>query len=135
MVDGDHSEDGKIKPQSKIEAKCKADGALFFQLSKKDIENYCHPDAIRRVLISNIKKVEGEKTQNPKIVQIQQCNIILQDSTDVDKYLKELGICNKFKESKVNLEIFRNMSSTEWQEMDSRDELKNFIESIYRQIS
>jgi len=50
MIDGDRKNAEQHIPQKKLnwKKKCEEDGGIFFILRKRDIENYIHPDAIRR---------------------------------------------------------------------------------------
>ncbi|OQX50586.1 hypothetical protein B5M47_03715 [candidate division CPR3 bacterium 4484_211] len=134
LVDGDDGKDGKDKWRERIKARCESDGADFKKLDKREIENYCHPNRIKECIISSIREKEGENSQNPKIEEIQSCEILINDDTDVEKHLKELGICSDFK-SGLNVRVFTQMTKAEWEEMDSQAEIKNFIESIYSKIN
>ncbi|QQS43867.1 AAA family ATPase [Candidatus Roizmanbacteria bacterium] len=133
LVDGDDKKNGKEKWAESIKSKCECDGAEFVKLSKREIENYCHPSRIKKCLISIIKKREGENTQNPHISAIETCNLNIKDDTDVEKYLKEKKLCNEFK-SGVNISVFKEMTKEEWEECDNNNEVKNFIEGIYSRI-
>lgn len=133
MVDGDDNEDGKDKWRERIKNKCESDGADFKKLKKREIENYCHPDSIRKCIISNIKKQEGENSQNPRIETITSSTIEFDGSTDVGKYLEEMKLVSNFKNS-LNIEVFNNMTKDEWEKMDNEGEIKSFVEGIYKKI-
>jgi predicted ATP-dependent endonuclease of OLD family len=113
LVDGDNGDKTKQKEKVKIKDQCKADGALFCELSKRDIENYCCPDTIKSVY--NIGAV-----------------IQIDDKIDVEPYLKGLGL-PRFKSGK-NIKVFESMTKAEWDTMDSKSEIRNFIEEIYNRI-
>jgi len=116
MVDGDDKKNGKEKWCERIKATCDNDGAGFKKLSKREIENYCHPNAICRICSD-----------------LDASNIAITDDTDVPKHLKELGLLNKFKND-LNIKVFDEMTKNEWEEMDTSGELKDFIEKIYKKI-
>lgn len=116
MVDGDDQSNGKGKWCERIKAKCYADTADFKKLSKREIENYCHPQAICR-----------------KCTDLDISRIAIQDDTDVAKHLKEIGLVKNFKND-LNIEVFNEMTKEEWQEMDSHGEIKQFIGDIYNKI-
>ncbi len=116
MVDGDDQSNGKGKWCERIKAKCDEDTADFKKLSKREIENYCHPQAICR-----------------KCTDLDIARIAIQDDTDVAKHLKEIGLVKNFKND-LNIEVFNEMTKEEWEEMDSSGEIKQFIENIYNKI-
>ena len=116
MVDGDDKKDGKEKWREKIRAKCDSDGADFKKLTKRDIENYCHPQAICRVCDS-----------------LNVADINIDADTDVPKHLKDLGLTKNFKND-LNIEVFNEMTQVEWGESDSDKEIKQFIETVYTKI-
>ncbi|MBU1730564.1 AAA family ATPase [Patescibacteria group bacterium] len=116
MVDGDDKTNGKEKWCERIKAKCESDSADFKKLSKREIENYCHPQAICR------------KCPNLTI-----SSITIDKDTDVPKHLKELGLIKNFKND-LNIEVFNEMTKDEWEEIDTSEEIKQFIESIYTKI-
>jgi len=116
MVDGDDQLNGKDKWCKKIEAKCNEDAADFKKLSKREIENYCHPQAIYR-----------------KCPQLDFSKISIQNDNDIAKHLKEIGLVKNFKND-LNIEVFNEMTKEEWEEMDSSGEIKQFIENIYNKI-
>ncbi len=116
MVDGDDKRNGKEKWCESIKATCDNDGAGFKKLSKREIENYCHPKAICRICADlDISK------------------IAINDDADVPKHLKELGLKRNFKND-LNTKVFYEMTKEEWEEMDSSSEIKHFIEAIYNKI-
>jgi predicted ATP-dependent endonuclease of OLD family len=116
MVDGDDQSNGKGEWCERIKAKCDEDTADFKKLSKREIENYCHPQAIcRKCTDLNISK------------------IAIQDDTDVAKHLKEIGLVKNFKND-LNIEVFNKMTKEEWEQTDSNNEIKEFIEAIYTKI-
>lgn len=116
MIDGDDKENGKRKWGERIKSKCDTDGADFKKLTKREIENYCHPQAICR-----------------KISDLNACDIVIDNETDVQKLLKELGLVRKFKNG-LNVEVFSNMTKKEWEEIDKDGEIKQFIEAVYSKI-
>lgn len=116
MVDGDDQLNGKDKWRERIKAKCDEDKADFKKLSKREIENYCHPQAICR-----------------KCTGLDASKITIQDDTDVAKHLKEIGLVKNFKNG-LNIEVFNEMTKAEWEEIDATAEIKNFIEAIYAKI-
>lgn len=116
MVDGDDKTNGKEKWCEKIKAKCDSDGAGFKKLSKREIENFCHPKAICRICAD-----------------LDVNNIAINDNIDVPKHLKELGLKRNFKND-LNIKVFNEMTKDEWEEMDTSSELKDFIETIYNKI-
>lgn len=116
MVDGDDKTNGKEKWREKIKFKCDSDGAEFKKLTKREIENYCHPQAICR-------KCPG---LNPS-------SIVIVDKTDVSKHLKDLGLVQNFKND-LNIKVFNEMTKAEWKEMDSAGEIKQVIETVYTKI-
>lgn len=116
MVDGDDQSNGKGKWCERIKAKCDEDTADFKKLSKREIENYCHPQAICR-----------------KCTDLDISKIAIQDETDVAKHLKEIGLVKNFKND-LNIEVFNEMTKEEWEQADSNNEIKGFIEAIYTKI-
>lgn len=98
MVDGDDKTNGKEKWCERIKAKCESDNANFKKLSKREIENFCHPQAICR-----------------KCPDLNADNIAINDNTDVPKHLKELGLIKNFKND-LNVEVFSEMTKNEWEE-------------------
>lgn len=116
MVDGDDKRNGKEKWCESIKAKCNSDGANFKKLSKREIENYCHPQAICRICAD-----------------LDASNIAVNDDIDIPKHLKELGLKRNFKND-LNVKVFNEMTKNEWEEMDISGELKDFIETIYNKI-
>lgn len=116
MVDGDDKRNGKEKWCESIKAACDNDGADFKKLSKREIENFCHPMAICRIC--------GD---------LDVSNIAINGNVDVPKHLKELGLKRNFKND-LNIKVFYEMTKEEWEEMDSSGEIKHFIEAIYGKI-
>ena len=116
MIDGDDKANGKQKWGERIKSKCDADGAGFKKLTKREIENYCNPKTICR------------KCPHLKIEDIE-----IENDTDVQKHLKELGLVPKFKNG-LNIEVFSDMTKEEWEEIDKDGELKQFIEVVYSKI-
>jgi len=116
MVDGDDKTNGKEKWCERIKTKCDSDSADFKKLSKREIENFCHPQAICR-----------------KCTDLDFNSIIINDDTDVPKHLKELGLIKNFKND-LNIEVFNEMTKTEWEEIDVVGEIKQFLEVIYTKI-
>lgn len=116
MVDGDDQSNGKGKWCERIKAKCDEDTADFKKLSKREIENYCHPQAICR-----------------KCTDLDISRIAIKDDTDVAKHLKEIGLVKNFKND-LNIEVFNEMTKEEWEQTDSNNEVKVFIEAIYTKI-
>ncbi|HUS51566.1 MAG TPA: AAA family ATPase [Candidatus Paceibacterota bacterium] len=132
FIDGDNGDESKQKEKERIRAKCEKDKALFCQISKREIENYCCPDKIKYCYIDAIKQKEGIGSQNPRIKEIEALEIKISDDTDVEKYLRELGL-EGFK-SNLNIKVFESMTKEEWQASDSGLEVKHFIENIYTKI-
>ena len=116
LVDGDDKTNGKDKWQAKIKAKCDSDNADFKKLIKREIENYCHPNAICRICTN-----------------LHVNSISINENTKVSSHLKELGLIKNFKND-LNVEVFNEMTKTEWEEMDTTGEIKKFIEEIYKKI-
>lgn len=116
MVDGDDQSNGKGKWCERIKAKCDEDTADFKKLSKREIENYCHAQAIYR-----------------KCTDLDVSKIAIQNDTDVAKHLKEIGLVKNFKND-LNIEVFSEMTKEEWEQTDSNNEVKEFIEAIYTKI-
>lgn len=116
MVDGDDKENGKEKWCKNIQSKCDTDNAAFKKLSKREIENYCHPKAICRKC--STLKLEDIKIEN---------------ETDVQKHLKDLGLNRNFKNG-LNIEVFTEMTKEEWEETDIDKEIRQFIEAVYSKI-
>jgi predicted ATP-dependent endonuclease of OLD family len=134
FLDGDNGDVCKQKEKEKIKNKCDEDKALFVKLSKREIENYCHPNKIKFCLISKIKEKEGKESKNPNINKLQTSSIKIQNDTDVEKYLKKEGLCNNFK-GKLNIKVFNEMTKEEWLEMDPNKEISTFIDNVYKKIS
>jgi predicted ATP-dependent endonuclease of OLD family len=132
LVDGDNGDEIKQKEKDKIEARCNDDGAFFYKLSKRDIENYCCPEKIKECYISNIKEREGESSQNPRIAEINELTLTLNADMDVEEYLKDKGFFN-FKKD-MNIKVFEAMTVDEWNRVDTTNEIKTFIETIYSKL-
>lgn len=130
FVDGDNNDLVKQKEKEIIKLKCESDNAFFYKLSKREIENYCHPEAIKRTLINEIIQMEGPESQNPRIEEIRNLEITINDEMDVDKYLSGIGIM-KFKSNEINLKVFKEMKKEEWLEIDTNNDLINFINDVY----
>ena len=132
FVDGDNGDEPKQKEKEKIKAQCDSDGALFFKLSKREIENYCQVDTIKNCYICDIKNREGENSQNPKILEIQSLNFSINDDTDVEEFLKKLGFYG-FKNG-MNIKVFESMTKREFEMVDSDSEIKQFINEVYKRF-
>lgn len=132
FVDGDNGDQTKQKEKEKIKAQCDNDGALFCKIFKREIENYCCPDRIKSCYVNNIKEKEDENSQNPRISEIEALEIEITDDTDVEKYLKELGLTG-FK-SGNNINVLNSMTKEEWEKADTNSEIKEFIKSVYSEI-
>ncbi len=132
LVDGDGGNEREKKWKQDVEQRCKTDGAIFHKLSKREIENYCCPQKIKHCYIRAIKDKKGEQTPNLKISEIENLNIEILDTTDVEKYLANLGLSN-FKKG-INIEVFKSMNENEWKTSDNTSEIKNFIDKIYAEI-
>ncbi len=129
LVDGDNGDVIKQKEKEKIKQRCEADDAIFCKLSKREIENYCCPEKIKECYIAEIKSKEGEQSQNPRIAEISASTLTINENTDVEKYLKESNL-NGFKKE-LNIKVIEAMSVDDWNGIDTTNEVKNFIESIY----
>jgi len=116
LIDGDDKKSGKEKWGERIKTKCDTDGAGFKKLDRREIENYCNPKAICRTCTG--LEVEDIKIEN---------------DTDVQKHLKELGLAQNFK-NKLNIKVFNDMTKDEWEEIDKAGEIKLFIEEVYTKI-
>jgi predicted ATP-dependent endonuclease of OLD family len=116
IVDGDDKLNGKERLHERLKNKCDADGAEFVRLTRREIENYCHPKAICRICTG---------------LRVEDINI--ESNTDVTKHLRDLGLERDFK-NKLNVDVFGEMTKAEWGEIDSNGEIKQFIEEIYRKI-
>jgi len=116
IVDGDSNDPIKEKEKVAIQSRCETDGAIFYKLSKKEIENYCHPAAISR-LCPDIKQEDIQIT----------------GEIDVSQHLKDIGLIRNFK-NKMNIKVFKEMTEKEWGEADEKDEFKNFLQEIYTQL-
>lgn len=125
LMDGDHGASDKVtkdKAKAKIKTRCDTDGAVFVELTKREIENYCHPTKIKEFYSNG-----GHDTQFDSTI------ITIENDTDVEKLLSDLGM-NGFK-NKKNIDTFKLMTTDEWKEVDPTDQIKNFIESVYSKIS
>ncbi|MDP1814527.1 MAG: AAA family ATPase [Leadbetterella sp.] len=132
LVDGDNGDEAKQKEKEKIKTRCDLDNALFYKLSKREIENYCCVDKIKECYISEIKQKEGEQSQNPRIAEVQAMELIIDENTDVEKYLKEQGLSGFKKE--MNIKVINEMSEDDWSRLDPINEIKTFIENIYSKL-
>ncbi len=124
LVDGDHgASDKKIKDKSKtkIKTRCGVDGAIFYELSKREIENYCHP-----VKIKECYSKGGYDTRFDTV------DVVINNDTDVEELLSASGM-NGLKNGK-NIEIFKSMTKENWKEVDTLDEIKSFFESVYSKM-
>ena len=119
MIDGDDKENGKQKWGERIKSKCDTDKADFKKLTKREIENYCNPKAICRIC--------------RKYLDLKYLDLKIEDDTDVQKHLKDLGLVQKFKNG-INVEVFNDMTKEEWEEIDKDSEIKQFIEKVYSKI-
>lgn len=129
LVDGDNGDVPKQKEKEKIKTRCEADGAIYCKLSKKDIENYCHPDRIKECYLEKIGG--GDDSEKTKI---QSTIITIDKDTDVEKHLFELGFKHSFKKG-LNIQVVKKMSVEDWETVDPQNEVKTFFESIYTKIS
>ncbi|MCE2503288.1 MAG: AAA family ATPase [Chlorobi bacterium] len=132
IVDGDNGDERKQIEKVKIKSKCDSDGALFKQLSKREIENFCPPEKIKECYISEIRSKEGAESINPRITKIDKTTLTIDDDTDVEKYLKDQGI-NGFKNG-MNIKVFESMDISDWESVDGDNEIKTFLESVYERI-
>ena len=133
MVDGDNGDAIKQKEKDKIKQRCDSDGAIFCKLSKREIENYCCPEKIKECYVAEIKSKEGEASQNPRIAEIEALTLTIDENTDVEKYLKENNL-NGFKKE-MNIKVIGVMSVKDWNKIDTTNEIKSFIDSIYTKIA
>ncbi|OKL40002.1 ATP-dependent nuclease [Pontibacter flavimaris] len=133
FIDGDNGDVSKSKANQKIKHHCENDGAIFFQLSRRDIENYCHPERIKAVYIDEIYSKEGDLSRNPIIQQYSSSSIeFSSDEVEVDKYLDSLGF-KSFKDGN-NVKVFKSMTKEQWENMDDRGELSNFLAAVYERL-
>ena len=116
IVDGDDCKCGKEKIWEAIKTRCTEDKAYFKKLSKREIENYCHPKAICRLY---------------KYLNINDINI--KDDTNVNEYLRNKGFKGNFKNGH-NVKVFKAMSKSEWEEMDKENEISLFIKKVYSAV-
>lgn len=133
MVDGDIGNDLKTTEHQSIKASCESENAIFFKLSKNTIENYCHPEAIKRAYIKKIKSEEGSDDMNPRINKVSSTDIKITPDLNVSNYLRNLGMPNI--KNGINVKVFEEMTPEEWKEADPTFELGMFIESVYSKIS
>lgn len=133
LVDGDNGDEAKEKEKEEIKNQCDEDQALFCKLSKREIENYCCPECIKKSYIEEIKEREGEESQNPRLGEIEGIAIEFDENTDVEEYLKTLGL-NNFK-SGYNIKTFSLMDKDKWEEIDTAKEIENFVNSVYSKLS
>ncbi len=135
LVDGDHDNTAKEKENEKIQAHCEADGAIYFKLSKKNIEHYCHPDCIQKIYLNSISQSSKAPHEQQLLRQYQ--SIAMVDGLgdfDVEAYLIENQLPN-FKSSGKNIQVFQRMTQQEWQAMDQAGEIKDFLRQIYQRIA
>lgn len=133
LLDGDNGDVIKEKEKEKIRKHCEKDGAIYLRLSKRDIENYCHIGRIRQCYIDDVYEREGKMSRNPQIERYRKEEIIFDsDDLDVGQYLHDKGFL-KFKDI-MNIKVFENMTKEEWQEMDEKNELTDFINNIYKRL-
>ena len=133
LVDGDNGNVIKQKEKDKIKQRCDSDEAIFFKLSKREIENYCCSEKIKECYVAKIKSKEGEASQNPRIAEIEGLTLTIDENTDVEKYLNENNL-NGFKKE-MNIKVIEAMSVDDWNSTDTSNEIKSFIESIYTKIA
>lgn len=131
-VDGDNGDEIKQKEKAKIEARCKADSALYHKLSKREIENYCLPQKIKDCYLSKIRMEEGATSQNPMIAKIETMEINITPELDVEKYLRDQGLVGFKKE--MNLKVIETMGIDDWKVVDADEEIKGLLESVYSKI-
>lgn len=129
FVDGDNGDETKQREKEKIKERCESDSALFCMITKREIENFCNPEKIKKCYIDEIKAKEGEDSQNPRIPEIEELEIIISDEMDVETYLKEKGLL-KFKSGR-NIDVFKAMTEEEWLAVDQSSQIKGFIEGVY----
>jgi putative ATP-dependent endonuclease of OLD family len=123
---GDEAQkEGNLKKQEKLRKHCDTDEAMFCMLSKNTIENYCHPEVIRKVYIGDC--IIGDTFEAYKTVEI-----IIDDCTDVKNYLSTLEM-KRFKKGK-HIKVFETMTKEQWLEMDDKNEIGQFIDSVYSKI-
>jgi len=132
LVDGDIGNEQKQKEKEFIEARCIEDKAIFHKLTKNEIENYCPLSRIKECCITEIQTKEGSTSRNPLIAHIESLNFSISEDADVDTLLKKYGIFG-FKNGK-NIKVFEMMDLEDWNRVDSINEIKEFIESIYSAI-
>ena len=124
VIDSDNWDPLKIKSKELLTGKCVSDWAKFFELSKREVENYCHHEAIKRAYTIDLTD------QNPRKNEILWLTINITDTDDIEKYLQTLWL-QCFKKNSFNIKTFKNMTKEEREEMDSANELKTIIEIIY----
>lgn len=133
IVDGDNEEPTKERAIQAIREKCEQDGALFHRLEKRTIENYCCAEKIKQSYIQEITDSEGSDSQNPRIEEINNLEINVDDDSNLERLLNGLGLPS-FK-AKYNISVFNSMTIDDWKSRDPDDELKGVIDSIYSRIS
>ena len=124
IIDSDNGDALKIKLKESLVDKCTSDWAKFFELSKREVENYCHPEAIKRSYTIDLSD------QNPRKSEILWLTISITDTDDIEKYLQTLWL-QSFKKNSFNIKTFENMTKEEREAVDSENELKTIIETIY----
>ena len=75
---------------------------------------------------------EDEGIPDADIAEIKALTLTIDDNTDVEKYLKENNL-NGFKKE-MNIKVIEAMSIDDWNRIDTSNEIKNFVESIYAKI-
>lgn len=111
----------KNKNSQQIEDRCISDSALFFKLKKREIENYCNPEAILRTIKNDIYELKDL---------IGEVILDIKDETDVEKYIKAKipSLRGGFKNG-LNTSVFQEMTKDEWVEV-SNGELENIFNTI-----
>jgi|694.fasta_scaffold16772_3 putative ATP-dependent endonuclease of OLD family len=118
---GSSDEKAKNKNAQEIENRCKNDNALFFKLTKREIENYCNSTAIIRTIK---KEIFALKDLIDTVV------LEIKNDTDVEKHIQEKipTLKGSFKNG-LNIKVFEEMTEQEWQEV-SQGELEGIFEKI-----
>jgi len=132
MLDWDWWDMSKNSTKEAIRYKCAQDWWTYFELSRREIENYCHADAIKRVYIEIINDQNPLKEDRSR--QITEYEIIIDESIDVENYLNKFDFTKKFKDNHFNIKTFESMTKEERTLTDSKEEVKKFIEHIYENL-
>lgn len=132
LVDGDNGDVIKEREKAAIQAQCDEDQAIFYKLTKREIENYCCPDCIKLSYINEIKEKEGAESQNPRLAEIEGITLEFDENTDVEEHLKNIGLHN-FK-SGYNIKTFSLMNKSKWEEIDALKEIETFVNSVYSKL-